>query len=225
MLLAKKYFFIFGLIAFNLIFLLMGCTQNIGQVWVNDLDQEARPKSLPEKEKISSIKSASNTYLQNKQILHFSPFAKPEVPKKFLALLEKESNNFFLNTISKDLINEKKLTPIERNSIFNKHQIFLEDFLTFFRVNKDLAKKLSEDTKQEILIFPQVIFWPCLNCEEKNLLYLRLSMVDLKMMRLIWFSDNYYQFSELPNEKEQMEKGIELYLVILNKFNQSFGQI
>lgn len=208
----KKLIYLLSLL---LILVLFGCAQNVFQVWVGDLDQEVRPESLKNEKQEIIVKNDVN-YLKEKKIFIFSHFAKSTVPPEFLKKLAIQSENFFKNKWS----NEKNIK--DRDSFLSKNTAFLEDFLTSFRVNKDLANDLSKNFNLDILLIPQVVFWSCDSCDEEKLLHLRLSLVDLKLGRLIWFADNFHEFSEVPDQQVQIVKGLELYQVLLREFQKAF---
>ena len=219
------------LLSLSIVFFLLGCTNNSTQVWVADLDTNIRPQSL---EKIKPVKyRKEKNFFEDKKIFIFSPFVRTELAKfeeiqNFSKQLNKKKNEFwkenFLEQTSdaKNWILEKTLSHKIKTTFFSQANFFLEDFLLFFRINKDLSSALYTQTQFDILLIPQILFWACEECEEENLLYLRLSVIDLKAGRLVWFSDNFHQFSALPDQENQAKKGIDLFQVILKNFKKSF---
>ncbi len=215
-----------------IIFFLLGCVNNSTQVWVADLDINVRPKSL---EKIKPLKyKKEKNFLEGKRIFVFSPFIRTELLKfkeiqDFSEQLNQQSSkfwrtNFFTQTSdAKNLILEETLPSKIKLELLSQADFFLEDFLLFFRINKDLSSAFYTQTKFDVLLVPQILFWACEECEEENLLYLRLSVIDLKAGRLVWFGDNFHQFSDIPSQEKQTKKGEALFQVILKNFKKSFG--
>lgn len=219
------------ILSLSIVFFLLGCTNNSTQVWVADLDTNIRPQSL---EKAKPVKyKKDKDFFKKKKIFVFSPFIRTEILKlkeiqNFSEQLQQQNSKFwredFITQTSdaKNWILEESLSPEIKETFFSQANFFLEDFLLFFRINKDLSKALYKQTQFDILLVPQILFWACENCEEENLLYLRLSVIDLKSGRLVWFSDNFHKFSALPDQENQAKKGIDLFQVILKNFKKSF---
>ena len=207
-------------VGLTLVFFLFGCLNNSTQVWVSDLDTNIRPKSL---EKVKPIKyKKEKNFLKDKKVFIFSPFIRTELLKfkeiqNFSKQLDQHNSLFWkediltLSSNTKNWVLEETLPPKTKTLLFSQANFFLEDFLLFFRVNKDLSNVLYKQTEFDILLIPQILFWACEECEEENLLYLRLSVIDLKTGRLVWFSDNFHKFSALPNQEKQEEKGLALF--------------
>ena len=215
-----------------ILFFLLSCANNSNQVWVADLDVDVRPKSI---EKIEALNyKKEKNFLEGKKIFVFSPFIRTELLKfkevqNFSKQLNQQNSEFlregfFTQTSgAQNWVLENTLPPEIKTTFFSQVNFFLEDFLLFFRVNKDLSSTLYKQTQLDILLIPQILFWACEECEEENLLYLRLSVIDLKTGRLVWFSDNFHKFYSLPSQEKQKEKGAALFQVILKNFKKSFG--
>ena len=200
------------LVSLYLFFFLNSCAYNIHSTWVNSIQYELSiSKLLNQVEE----KSAKNTDYKNRKTFLLKILGE-EVNEQTLEAMNNKIEEFFSDYMISDKL---ELANETRKNFYNKNKLFIEDFLFSFRVNKDL---LQIDEEIGLLIIPQVVHWACLSCQEKNLIYFRLSIVDLEKKELIWFADNYYRFSKEPSLEKLSQKINLLWQQIFARVKRDF---
>ena len=165
-----------NLLILCLCFTLVTCAYNISSTWVNSIHYELSINKL-----LNQVeeKSSKNVDYKNQKALLLKTLGE-KVDKQTLKSINNKIKEFF----STNNISYKLETASEKGEDFyKKNKLFIEEFLFSFRVNKDLVQQPANNLK--LLIIPQVVHWPCPSCKEKNLIYFRLSLIDLEKKELI----------------------------------------
>ena len=199
------------------------CVYNAASTWVEPLDRELQLNELTGQKESISPKKQKN-FLREKQILLLKVFSEKEVDKKITEVLDQQIKDSLAKSTILKITYEADFEPQKREDFQNQNKLFLEDFYFSFRVNKDLVESISQIKYGELLLLPQILFWACKTCAENNLIFLRISLVDIKNKELVWFANNYYRFSDPPSKEQLTKKVVLLWEQILVKFYRDFKE-
>ena len=196
------------------------CAYNISSTWILPVEQELGISKIIDKEKKKNPKKQKN-YLASQKILLLNTITTENIKPEDLQNINNLIKNFFIKK-NYQITFESNFTELEKIKFRKQSRFFLEDFDFSFRVNKDLIQTITVQKTEQLLFIPQVLFWICEQCKEENIIFFRISLVDVNKGDLIWFAENFYKFTSFPNQETLTQKSNLLWQQIFQKIEKDF---